>query len=943
MSSERFKQVADLFLRAQAIAPDERDQWLESQVEGDVDLANQVKLMLDAATDDATFVVPPLHEQSMDIGNIGSGTGSTSGTTSQQHTQAPDVVGHYRILEQIGEGGFGAVFLAEQREPVRRRVALKIMKRGMDSERFVARFEAERQAVALMTHPNIAGIHDAGTTDDGRPYYTMELVQGLPITEHCNNAQLAVEERLRLFIPVCQAIQHAHQKGLIHRDIKPSNVLVAKQDNLIVPKVIDFGVAKAIGADLTDKTIYTEYDQLIGTPEYMSPEQAEQSGSLVDTRSDVYSLGVLLYELLAGVTPHDSAELRRGGLSEMRRIIRSATPSRPSAKLTAIREKAKQIAHDRSTDIPTLQDQLSRDLDWIVMKCLEHEMERRYTTVRDLELDIQRYLNNEPIEARPPSIIYRLAKYTQRHRAVATSMLILFMTILVGLTGLIYHSLEVTRERDLALIAIAEADEARSLAEAARREAEASRLTSEAVTEILTSMMEGVAPGIARGRDTSLLLDLVQNAYDNAETTLAEQPEARARIEQTFGTALNRLGRSEDAVALLEKSVATFTETLGPESPERLRSMLELSLTCYRLERIDCAREWSEEALDVALNFQPPIPETLIAVVRFAQVLHEEAKFDELEQFLVKYRRTLTSKFDPLDSDMIALTSMMATTHLELGRPTEATRLFDDALERLEISQGPDHPQTIRAMGNAARAHAFIANYDQAERLAKRAVEQSTQVLGPEHPDTLTITGTLANAIRDQGRLDEALQLYESLIERRTRVYGAKSAQRMITVNNMASAFYHDEQYDKAEPLFREVIDVWTDLRGANHPHTLIARSNLADTLNGLERLDEAEQIQAGVVEGMIQSLPNDHWWIGGALSKHGAMLISMGRDDAGENAMLEAYRILVATPGEGERRAGTVASRLAAFYHARNRVEEAKEWETKARNLPQSETGIEP
>jgi WD40 repeat protein/serine/threonine protein kinase len=374
------------------------------------------------------------------------------------------VVGPYKLLEQIGEGGFGVVFLAEQTQPVRRKVALKVLKPGMDTRQVVARFEAERQALALMDHPHIAKVLEGGATPSGRPYFVMELVRGVPITDFCDHNHLTPRQRLELFIPVCQAVQHAHQKGIIHRDLKPSNILVSVHDTAPVPKVIDFGVAKALGQELTDKTVFTGFAQMVGTPLYMSPEQAGLSSLDTDTRTDVYALGVLLYELLTGTTPFDSERLRQAGYDEMRRIIREEEPARPSTRLSTLGQAASTASLNRQSDPKTLSQLCRGELDWIVMKCLEKDRNRRYETASGLARDIERYLRDEPVQACPPSTLYRLRKFARRNKAalLTASVVVLAVSLAVAVsTALIWQA---NQDLQLAL-------------ERARREANSHRIT----------------------------------------------------------------------------------------------------------------------------------------------------------------------------------------------------------------------------------------------------------------------------------------------------------------------------------------------------------------------------------------------------------------------------------------------------------------------------------
>src|SRR5689334_14257201 len=415
--------------------------------------------------------------------------------------KAGDKIGRYKLLEQIGEGGCGVVYVAEQEEPVRRRVALKIIKLGMDTKQVIARFEAERQALAMMDHPNIAKIHDAGVTDTGRPYFVMELVRGIKITDYCDQNHPSPRERLDLFIQVCRAIQHAHQKGIIHRDIKPSNVLVASDDGVPAPKVIDFGIAKATQGRLTNQTVYTAFEQFIGTPAYMSPEQAQLSMQDIDTRSDIYSHGVLLYELLTGKTPFDAKELLSKGLDEMRRTIREVEPAKPSTRLTQdlvaadVRRLNSKAGEKIRASSRRLLQEVKGDLDWIVMKCLEKDRARRYETANGLATDVQRYLDNEPIVARPPSAIYRLQKAVLRNKAAFGAAAGIAGVLLIGMGASTAQAIRAAR---------AEREQVRL-----RQIAETKEKKSEQVARFLKDMLNGVGPSVALGRDTRLLKEIL--------------------------------------------------------------------------------------------------------------------------------------------------------------------------------------------------------------------------------------------------------------------------------------------------------------------------------------------------------------------------------------------------------------------------------------------------
>ncbi len=624
-----------------------------------------------------------------------------------------DRIGPYTLQQKLGEGGMGTVWAAEQQAPVRRRVALKLIKPGMDSVQVLRRFDAERQALALMDHTNIAKVFDAGTTPDGRPFFAMELVKGVPITKYCDELNLSIAERLQLLLPVCQAIQHAHQKGIIHRDIKPSNVLVCIQDDRPMPKVIDFGVAKALHQRLADRTMYTEIGAVIGTLEYMAPEQAELSSLDVDTRADVFALGALLYELLTGSTPLDRKRLAAAGLAEVMRIIREDEPPRPSTRLSESKETLPTLAAHRRAEPGKLTKEVRGDLDWIVMKCLEKDRTRRYETANALVRDIERHLADEPVEARPPGRGYRLRKFARRHRAALAIVVAAAAAMLLLVAGLAVSNRVIAGSRNETAAALLERERALASARASAENAEIQRQRAEGVSrKVLTAVHDLlISPSMSRTEWSQIPLPLRRKFRDEAAKFYASLPvgentDPALRYETAVGQrALGYLYQQSDGVEqaeeILRKSVHLL-EALHRESPENVDYAWQLALShetffrvLWSLRRLDEAEVSARRAIDlyeeaIAERFIRPngSEEVSSAYLYLGTFLAKEReRADEAEQMnlraikiLEQYAAHITAESFPT-SDQGRAYDSLAGLQIRFGKTNDAAATYDRGLK----------------------------------------------------------------------------------------------------------------------------------------------------------------------------------------------------------------------------------------------------------------------
>jgi serine/threonine protein kinase/Flp pilus assembly protein TadD len=811
-----------------------RGAWLDRECGDDRSLRQRVEALLAAHEETEGPLAEPAPAATMKI----------------EFTDAPDEsigqkIGRYKILERLGEGGCGVVYVAEQTEPVRRRVALKVIKLGMDTKQVVARFEAERQALAMMDHPNIAKVLDAGTTDTGRPYFIMELVRGIRITDYCDQNRLPTRERLELFIPVCKAIQHAHQKGIIHRDIKPSNILVTLNDGVPVPKVIDFGIAKAIDQPLTEKTLFTRFEQFMGTPAYMSPEQAEMSSLDIDTRTDIYSLGVLLYELLTGKTPFDPRELASAGVDAMRKAIREKEAVRPSTRINTLPgEDRTTTAKRRGADAPRLVSLMRGDLDWITMKCLEKDRTRRYETVNGLAMDIERYLNNEPVVARPPSKLYRFQKLVRRNKLAFAAAAALSLALLLGAIVSAWQAVRASR--------------AEAVARRERDMATHSQQQSEAINRFLTEDLLFQATPDQNAHERKVTMEeVLQRAArrldENPEIT--KQPELEATLRLAVGSTYSKLGVLDEAERNLRRSVELRRSALGPDDPRTLAAQAELaSFLSEDARKFD---EGEALALDTWQRRQRVLGndnlDTLASMSTYVQSLSDRKKIAEAErlqrQVLDSYRRI----FGPDDFRTIDALGNLAYSLASGGNYAEAERYGREELAGFQRIGMADKLNAMYSVNNLAMYRFLQGHPEDAEKLLVEARARSIRVFGPEHLLTLHIQHVLVRILAAEGKLDEAERLArETLAVCRRVTPGHEGTGRTLLC--LGQVLVEKGQLDDAEPLLEEALNLFRQ-NYSMKPELAAQAANWLGTIQlARHRYAEAEALLLPSVDPILAS-----------------------------------------------------------------------------------------
>ena len=725
---------------------------------------------------------------------------------SHPAVETPVEIGPYKITQTLGEGGMGVVYEAEQSEPVRRRVAVKLLKLGMDTKQVVARFEAERQALAVMDHPFIAKVFDAGATSDGRPFFVMELVRGVPLVEYCDRENLSTRRRLELFVSLCQAIQHAHQKGVIHRDLKPSNVLVSEDGDTAIPKVIDFGIAKAVGQQLTDQTLVTRHGEPIGTPAYMSPEQAGITTLDVDTRADVCSLGVLLYELLVARLPIDPADVGYSVFAS--KLARLETdPPTPSSRLDSLGDQRSDVARSRTTDPATLKRELKGDLDWIVMKAIEKERARRYATAAALADDIQRHLDEQPIQARPPSTIYRLGKFVRRNRFGVAAASVALVAVLAGGVGVTVGLVRATRAE-----------------KEARREAEVARQ----VSDFLVGLFEVSDPSETRG-DTVTAREILDRGADRVGSELTDQPVVQARMLDTLGRVHHSLGHYRRARELAERALALEEREFGADDLRVAATLSTLGRSYRRLGEFDKSREALQRALrirEASLG-----PDDLLVAEAHTNLGFLYWQLDDDDRATSHHNRALAireQRLGPDHADVARSLRNLAIVRTSNEEHEPALDAYLRAQAILEAQLGSDHPEVADNLDSLGLAYAALDKTSEARSHADRAFEIRRAVLGDNHPVLAYSYLNLGKLDVQEGKLDDAVPLYEEGLRIREATLGSEHPRTADLIESLAILHARRGELAKAQPLFERSLRTYQKAYGLSNSETLESHRNLA-------------------------------------------------------------------------------------------------------------------
>jgi serine/threonine protein kinase/tetratricopeptide (TPR) repeat protein len=970
-----------LFLAAlEKPAPAERQAFLVQACGEDVELRHRVERLLQA------------HERTSGV--LEHGPRDLAATDSLQDV-APlppgtVVAGRYKMLELLGEGGMGSVWLAEQTQPVRRKVALKIIKAGMDSRQVIARFEAERQALALMDHPNIAKVFDAGTTrqgdketgrqgekhqpdslspclpvslsDSGRPFFVMEYVQGKPLTKYCDEGRLTLQERLLLFIQICQAVQHAHQKGIVHRDLKPSNILVVppslpvegKGGGIPMPKIIDFGLAKALHQPLTERTLHTALGMILGTPMYMSPEQAEFNNLDIDTRADIYSLGVILYELLAGTPPFTKEELHAAALTEMLRMIKEDEPAKPSTRLSSATDVAT-VAANRRLEPKHLKKFVSGDLDWIVMKCLEKERGRRYATANALAADLLRHLSDEPVEARPPSAGYRVRKFIRRNRGAVLAAAGMVALLVLGIVASTWQAVRATaaeahavlegREKDKARV---RAEEAEGLAKARLVEVTKEKQRADEEARIAQAVNDFLQHDLLRQADSRAQADrgfrpdpglTVRTALDRAAARIGdrfrEQPLVEAAIRHAMGEAYVGLGEPLLAIPHLKRARELSESQLGSTHSKTLRSRTNLAGAYWMARKLDQAIELSEQTLAIVRQLHGPDhvdtqPYTQNLAVAYLAVGRTDEALPLLRQVLAVYEKHFGGQHP---KTLTALNNLAATLR-DSGKPAEALPYYVRSLKGLRQLHGPDHPSTLHANQVVGASHFALGQVDRAIPYFQEALRGRKAILAANHPDTLDTLASLGVAYRDSGRTEQGLPMIEEAYQ-----HGGRHPSLVWIGNALLQTYARAGMLDKAADLTQKRVTAARQQNPPGSPQLTGVLSNIGSALLRGGAFALAEPILRESLE-IGDKIQPEQWTTHNNRSTLGGVLLGQKRFAEAEPLLVQGYEGLKKAlapgaprdtdptiPATRQQRLAEALDRLIELYEAWGKPDEAARW----------------